>query len=252
MPVCGMVRRFELEGAKNFRDFGGYPTSNGSRVAWRRLFRSDLLSDLTDNDLVLVGNLGLRTVCDLRGEEERRKHPDKLPCNGNLRFLANGFLPHGGERMIEEINAGKLDSIAVSTRMREVYRDFPTVHLSEFRKLIEALLEPDAVPILIHCSQGKDRTGFAAAIILMALGVGREVILSDYLLSNQYRRELAYTLSPDTGSDILYILAGVQQSFLDAAFRTIEEVWGSDDAFLTEAMGLGRHERQYLLRLLTE
>ena len=252
MPVYGRIRRLALEGAKNFHDFGGYSTSDGHQIAWRRLFRSDLLADLTDDDLVLVESLGLRTIYDLRGEKERSSRPDRLPCKSGLRVLEQGFFPRAGEQMIQGINAGELDSCGVRSKMCELYRSFPTENLLEFRKLVEALLEPDALPILIHCAQGKDRTGFAAAVVLMALGVTREVILTDYMLSNRYCPDLSSMLSSNVDDNILAVLTEADPLFLDAAFRRIDEVWGSDEAFLAKAMGLRHEERRYLQRLLLE
>jgi protein-tyrosine phosphatase len=246
------ARRLQLEGAANFRDLGGYRAQDGRPVAWRRLFRSDSLADITESDLKRIAVLGLRTVCDLRHEDERRRSPDRLPPDPFLRVRAMGFFPRGAKEMLSGINSGQLDAQAIACSLRDHYRRFPLDNADEFRSVVASLLEPDALPAVIHCTSGKDRTGFAVAIILMVLGIPRKTIVADYLLSNLYQRDLSFMLVPSVGPEAVAALTQVDPTFLGAAFETIDKTWGSDDVFLAESLRLTAKERQRLQEILLE
>lgn len=242
-------RHLCLDGAANFRDLGGYRTADGRYVAWRRLFRSDALSELSQSDLDRVAGLGLRTVYDLRHEHERRRKPDRIPGGVVLRTSLCGLHPGS---LFEAINLGRIDARELKLRIVEVYKLFPTEHVGEFRRLFEMLLDQGTLPAVIHCTSGKDRTGFAVAVIFMALGIPRETIVLDYLLSNAYRRNLSFLLSPDVGADIVSVLSGVDPIYLQAAFQVIDDAWGSEEIFLEQAVGIGAEEQRYLRTVLLE
>jgi protein-tyrosine phosphatase len=247
--ASALSRYIHLDGAANFRDVGGYFTADGRRVAWGRLFRSDSLADLSDNDLKRIGTLRLRTVFDLRHENERQHKPDRLPTGPVLRFSAHGPQPEG---VFKDINSGRIGARELESRILDVYKLFATEYAEAFRAVIDAMLELDSFPAVIHCTSGKDRTGFAIAIILRALGVRRETITHDYMLSNNSRRNLSFLLAPDVDPEVVAVLTGVNANFLEAAFETVEETWGSEETFLAEALGIGKPERQHLCAMLLE
>ena len=118
------------------------------------------------------------------------------------------------------------------------------IHTPRFRALFAHLLE-DRAPLVIHCTAGKDRTGFACALILHTLGVSGDVIAEDYLLTNQY-----YRRDPNNGSelpeDVKNVLGTVRASFLDAAFEAIDTDYGDLETYLRDGLGLGRPERASL------
>jgi len=250
------TRHFALEGAANFRDIGGYGTADGRRVAWRRFFRSDSLAEITENDLESITKLGVRTVYDLRNKDERRKAPDRLPSGLALRVSGQNSLPekiaHLSERIRRNITVGGFTSHQAEVLIRDRYKLFPTEELGEYCRLVKVLLQQDVFPIVVHCASGKDRTGFAVALTLMALGVSRATILEDYLLSNHYRRSLASVLPPNVTPEIFAVLTGVHPSFMLAAFESIDIEWGSDAAFLAEGLGIGVAEMRHLREVLLE
>jgi len=251
-----LTRHIALEGAANFRDIGGYRTADGRQVAWRRFFRSDSLAEVTENDLKIIAKLGLRTVYDLRTEHERQRAPDRLPPGLALRVSGQAFFSEKvtklSERIRSNIIAGELKAQEAEFWLRDRYKLFATEELGEFRRLAQEFLRQDVFPMVVHCASGKDRTGFAVALTLIALGVPREVILEDYLLSNLYRRSLSSYLPANVSPKIVAVLTGVHQSFMLAALEAIDIAWGSDMAFLAEGLGIGVAERRHLRAVLLE
>src|SRR5262245_29375188 len=178
-------RRLPFEGAVNFRDLGGYGVGEGRQTRWRRVFRSDSLAELTDTDLERLEALALHSLIDFRLPHERRIHPNRLPVGHSLRPIEVGFWPDGVAELHRAFQAGAIDAAAMERATKRFYRNFPLDHSAEYRVLLEAMERAAGRPVLFHCVSGKDRTGFGAAVVLLALGAPRNVILEDYALSNQ-------------------------------------------------------------------
>ena len=181
-------RLLPLEGAQNFRDLGGYVTDDGRRVRWGMLYRSDDLADLTRDDLRYVSKLGINLVCDFRGAEERASEPSRLPEMNppdvaNLDIADDRFDPNAIETMIR---ARSVDGVDFGEMLVEGNRAFATRFSPQYASMFERIAVPENLPTLVHCSGGKDRTGFASAIVLRALGVPEETVFEDYLLTNVY------------------------------------------------------------------
>ena len=236
------ARHFNLAGASNFRDLGGYPARDGRIVRWRRIFRSNHLGHLTDDDIAVVRGLGVKSAFDFRGTEERAAAlcgmPDisvhSLPVEPTvvaaLRAIAAAGTP--------------LSTAHAADVMRDSYRSYVQQNTPRFRALFAHLLE-DRAPLVIHCTAGKDRTGFACALILHTLGVSDEVISEDYLLTNRfYRRDPAS--GTDLPDDVKQVLASVQSSFLGAAFEAIDADYGDLESYFREGLGLNAPERAEL------
>ena len=178
-------RQVPLEGAVNFRDLGGYRSSDGRRVRWGQVFRSDSLARLTERDRIRVEHLGLKLIIDFRTPNEVKKSPDRLPQSSTMRCL-NLPITHGEfdfVSAVERIKKGD-DSWLTEDFMLSGY-----IHnLDEFAhtwgEVIRRLIEPENRPLLFHCTGGKDRAGTCAALILLALGVPEETVIDDHQLSN--------------------------------------------------------------------
>jgi protein-tyrosine phosphatase len=188
-------RVIALEGAVNFRDLGGYATSDGRRTRWRVLFRADGLGELTEMDLQVVRGLGIRTVVDLRSGYEvemSRFNVEAHPVTfHHFPFLDQ--LPNPGEF---ERTPGML-----GTQYKEMLDDAGVQIIGA----LDALAAPGARPAVFHCTAGKDRTGLLAALVLSLLGVPEETVVADYALSGEAMARLRAKLIlkyPD-GKDVI-------------------------------------------------
>jgi protein-tyrosine phosphatase len=236
------ARHLNLSGASNFRDLGGYATRDGRTVRWRQIFRSNHLGHLTDDDAAVLRSLGVKSAFDFRGTGERAEAlcgmsditvhslPVEPTVVAALRAIAASGTPLSADHAVEV--------------MRDSYRSYVQQNTPRFRALFAHLLE-DRAPLVIHCTAGKDRTGFACALILHTLGVPDEVISEDYLLTNRF-----YRRDPNSGSDlpdhVTQVLGSVQPAFLGAAFEAIDADYGSLETYLRDGIGLGAAERTAL------
>ncbi|WKA25849.1 tyrosine-protein phosphatase [Bradyrhizobium roseum] len=235
-------RHLNLSGASNFRDLGGYPTADGRAVRWRQIFRSNHLGHLTEEDAAVLRQLGVRSAFDFRGTEERAAAVCGMPeitvhslpveptVVAALRAIVASGTPLSTDHAIEV--------------MRDSYSGYVQKNTPHFRTLFAHLLE-DRAPLVIHCTAGKDRTGFACALILHTLGVSRDTISEDYLLTNRfYRRDPNH--STDLPDEIREVLGSVREAFLAAAFEAIDADYGDLETYLRDGLGLGKAERAHL------
>jgi len=245
-------RRLPFEGAVNFRDLGGYDVGEGRQTRWRRLYRSDSLAELTDVDLERLAALELHSLIDFRLPHERHIHPNRLPAGSSLRAVEMGFWPDGVAELHRAFQAGELDAAGMERATMRFYRNFPLHHHAEYRALLESIEQARGRPLLFHCVSGKDRTGFGAAVVLMALGAARDVILDDYALSSRYRRNVRHLIPPGTPDTVVEAFTAANPMYLEAALDAILEHYGSVDAYLERGLGFDEARRADLRVLLTE
>jgi len=241
-------RVVQFERVPNTRDLGGLPAGDGFRVVRGRIYRSGSLHQMTDADRATLQRLGVETIVDLRSALERRHDPYSVP---GIRVIEAPLVEDWMvARLMERFATGALDAAEIDRWWLEDNATAPERHTESFRSLFEALLAtgPDAA-LLFHCRGGKDRTGVVGAVVLEVLGVPREEILADFMLSNrllrsaeraaeiaeELNRELGGALTPD---DVL-VFAGVRREWLEATFARIEERYGSASAYVADELGLG-------------
>src|ERR1700681_5057068 len=233
------ARHLNLAGASNFRDLGGYPARDGRTVRWRQIFRSNHLGHVTEADIEVLRSLRLKSAFDFRGTEER------VAAICGLAEVVVHSLPIE-PTVVAALRARLADGVPLSSAdaldvMQESYRNYVRYNTPSFRALFAHLLE-DRAPLVIHCTAGKDRTGFACALILHALGVSDELIAEDYLLTNRlYRRDPS--ASGDLPETVRQVLASVERSFLAAAFDAIGADYGDLECYFRDGLGLGARER---------
>jgi len=254
-------RRLPLEGSHNFRDLGGYATADGRRVRWGKLFRSDHLGGLTDTDVEYLKQLDLALVCDFRGEKERADNPDRLPSPGpkvaHLAIADDSFDP---DELQRRFLSGDFDGIDVDQLLVVGNQLFATTYSDRYHDLFERLLVAENQPTLVHCTAGKDRAGFASALILSALGVPEETIFDDYLRTNLYSGAhvdamlnlLRVVSLFRTHPDEVRPLLSARREYLQAAFDAIRQEHGSLDIYLEQALGVDPDERKQLQDRLLE
>jgi protein-tyrosine phosphatase len=245
-------RLIPLEQGSNFRDIGGYPAAGGRHVRWGRIYRSGATPLLTDADVRELQGLVTEMV-DLRSSEERSLAPTRLD---GVSYSAVGY---SWSHIMASSSPKTLPSAEA------IYRGFPTL-LAPQLKIIFAKLLAGQGPLVYNCSAGQDRTGFATAMILSALGAPREVIVQDYLLSTADRRP-QYEMpkldpAAQAGNPVGAFFAQVQQNpaaaaprplydaghraFLEASFDEIDARWGSVDNYLAKVVGVSPAEIERL------
>jgi protein-tyrosine phosphatase len=238
-------RSVPLSGASNFRDLGGYTGHAGQTVAWRKLFRSDHLGLLSSDDIAQINQLKVARVLDFRGATERTAQVCAIPSARVHSLAIEPTVVQAIQALLEE-GRGIQPEDAVHL-MQQTYRAFVHDNSPRFAELFAHLLEDDA-PLVFHCTAGKDRTGFAAALILRALGVSEAVVMQDYLLTNELFRppELVSSHAP---VEVRNVIARVQTGFLDAAFEAVNNSHGSVEQYLERAMRLDSKQQQRLRAL---
>ena len=238
-------RALPLQQGSNFRDLGGYPATGGKHVRWGRIYRSGATAMLTDADLMMIKALGLTDMIDLRSSEERVLAPTRIE---GVRYTAVGY------SMMSMMSPGDVQG---QDRMQAIYRRMPVLFAPQLKVVFEELLAGDGA-VAYNCSAGQDRTGFATAIVLSALGVPRDAILADYHLSTTYRRPEFEMPKLDAATQaanpVAAMFAGFQNDpayktprplvdaqqtgFIEFALAEVETRYGSVDAYLDRELGV--------------
>lgn len=243
-----------MQSIRNFRALGGQTTVDGRRVQRGLVFRSGHLADASDDDLDALVELGICTVFDFRN-------------SGDLAVEGPNRLPDG----VEQISLPMFDS-ANPSGMREDFSSFTAAQLEErfgngkafqwmkeasarsvgdpdrtaqFGQFVRGLLAPDAVPLLFNCSAGKDRTGWAASLLLLAVGVPRDQVVDHYLETNQH-------VNPGRYGDLMMPMVTVHEDYFAEQMGVLADTWGSFDQYWTDGLGLDGGHRQALRELLLD
>ena len=192
--------------------------------------------------------LGLRKVFDLRGVTEREAAPHAID---DVAIHSLPIEPTIVQKLTDLVAAGhRLTPADVSALMQDTYRGFVRGNTPRFAQLFAHLLE-SGDPVVFHCTAGKDRTGFAAALILRSLGVAHEDVMRDYLLTNERLRPVVAS-AHGLSAEALSVLWRVQPEFLLASFEAVEQDYGGLEAYLREGLGLREAERERLRELYLE
>jgi len=247
-----LPRFIPLENASNLRDLGGYPTANGRHTRYGLVFRAPALIALSPADEAAIAALGIKITCDLRGERESEANPVILP---GARVEKLPIEPSVGGGLRDILRTGEASGDITPRHMlallREAYEAYALSSHSRYRRIFALLGSDDTLPLLFHCSAGKDRTGFGAALLLSALGVDWDHVMQDYLATNTlWRREIASNF--EMQDDLLNTLLSAHAPLLEAAFAAIEREYGSLNAYLERAIGVDDRARRALVERFTE
>jgi protein-tyrosine phosphatase len=242
------ARALTLAGATNFRTLAGLPAAGGRRIRSHVLMRADRLTGLTTDDWRTLAGTGIATICDLRSEPERAEHPNRVPPQLALRELHCDIRndlradPALARLLIEDPTARGAERVMI-----EIYRRFPAYMGGTLATLVERLLAGGA-PLLVHCSAGKDRTGFVIAMLLHSLEVPDELIRQDYLASRAWPGAVSHRASLEArlGSIIppheltaaVDAVLDVRDVYLDAALDALHAEFGSVLRYLEKAAGV--------------
>ena len=261
-------RHISLEGQSNFRDIGGYKTTDGRTVKWGEVYRTGELPRLTDEDVAVLKKLDLQMVHNFLLEEEiAQRGQDRLPSSTQL--VKNPIKTSADDLVLAVLEARKTGDFSVvpPDLNKEVHRVLAREGREEYAAMIRALSDPENRPFAFHCSHGVHRTGTATAILLSALGVPWETVREDYLLSNTYRAEendkrieqltaeAAKNLGVpadevDTANMVaFYILQG---DYIDGTLEVILQEYGSMEGYLQKGLELSGQEIDILRQQLLE
>ncbi|EOM75412.1 protein-tyrosine-phosphatase [Rhodococcus rhodnii] len=236
----------------NFRDVGGHTVADGV-VRTGVLYRSVDLSRATVEDVHALEELGIATIFDLRTESERDAAPDRLPAHSRvvdldvLRDKKVRDVPAQMQRVLSDPSIARdtLGAGRAYAYFRESYRDFVVLPsaVESYRSFYGDLASGTA-PALVHCTTGKDRTGWAAAALLALLGVSRDEVYRDYLLTNELLLPAlgsVFERFTSSGGDpeLLRAVLGVRSEYLDAAFDAVTTRFGDVETYFAEGLGLG-------------
>jgi protein-tyrosine phosphatase len=239
-----------LQGGSNFRDLGGIRTADGRTVRRGTVFRSAHLGGLTDQDRQQLGTLDVRTIVDLRGVNEAAETPhliQGLAC----KVVGAHIEPQLGEKIRDAIADGTATPFLVMQFLTDHYRDYPRRCAPGFRTLFATLSDGQHRPLVFHCTAGKDRTGFASALLLTLLGVQWDAVMEDYLRTNELWTGHVGRY-PELDVDTRAAIIEARTPYLEAAFEVVRADFGSPEAFAEKALGLGERQRQQLRADLLE
>ena len=251
-------RDYLFAGERNTRDLGGIPTMDGRMTRYGRLLRGGALDKLTARDIkILQQAYGLQAVYDLRTGQERAERPDKVVPGA--RYEATPLFTEAAVGIMRETGAdpGKVigkakrgDIASVLPDMCKLYASMVTTPevLEQLRVVVMACvtMQPSEGAILYHCTAGKDRTGVVSAILLEMLGVPRSEVMRDYVLTNvvshhdanKYHFLVGVLLRDRESAAKLRHVFLAEEEYLNAAYRAIDETYGSMETFVREALGV--------------
>ena len=250
--TTNITRHIRFEGTPNFRDYGGYKTIDGRTIKWRQLFRSGQLSRLTKRDQDIFSRLDIRLVFDFRREDERKKEASLFPPSAIPETVLLPINPGNAISFVENIANGNMDSLKMADFMCEINKEFVFDQADKYRQMFASLLNHNKGGSLVHCAVGKDRTGFAVAMVLSALGVPRDTIFFDYMLTAQYLsvdREIAAASKKYqwTGKpEVMRAMLEVRSDYLQSAFDIIDKQFPTVEDYLQQVLEVGQAERDWL------
>lgn len=255
-------RSLGLPTSPNSRDIGGYETKDGHHVKWGTVFRSEEIIELTDPELLRLANFGIKIVCDFRGDAEVEKRgADQLPAGAEYVHLPvlddSNTLPTDIEDAIVNKDFEAQERLLGGGRATALFSDNAKYLIESkaarkaYSSLMDRLTDPEALPAFTHCTTGKDRTGWSTAIILTALGVPKDTVIEDYLLTNEYaaeknagRIESATPLMEHP--EYLVDLLEVRAEYLETSFDAVNEKYGSFANYLKKGLGVSKADLKKL------
>ncbi len=251
----GLIARVPgVESIRNFRSLGGQTSADGGRVRSDIVYRSAHLAEASDADLESLVELGIRTVFDFRNQgdiamEGSNRLPDgvvqiSLPMGGSVNpsGVREDFALLSAEELEERFGNGKAFQLMKEVSGGSVSNPERSAQFGEF---VRGLLAPEAVPVLFNCSAGKDRTGWAASLLLLAVGVPEQQVVDHYLETNQH-------VVPGRYGDFMMPIATVHEDYFAEQMKVLAETWGSFDQYWADGLGLDVGHRQALREMLLD
>ena len=250
-PFHNKQRLLPFKYINNFRDVGGYQTSQSQSIAWRKIYRSGQPGPLEEDDIQLFHSLGIRLILDLRSDDEESGSYKTYLTDISTQIINLPVIPGGTKSFMAVLRGSEADSDEIARFMCGLYSKMVLDYADIFRNMFRAILACESGPILIHCAAGKDRTGIAVALLMSALDVPVQTITDDYMLSKEYldNVQLLGRFSRQhglDGSERYMPLIQVRRDYLNTAFAVIKSECGGIDHYLEQRLGLGKEQRRLL------
>ena len=255
-------RKLIINDLDNFRDLGGLKTQDDRYVNWGRFYRSDALNVLLSSEFNYIDGLDIKRVFDLRSDFEIKSAQDNLPKNIAYEHFPifadndSGML----QGLQEKMSKGSLTKADAEQLLMDTYKSFANEDAIKFNKLLHEIFIEYDYPSVFHCTAGKDRTGFTAAMILSILNVDRKTILEEYEMTNFYTQSKIEDLMKNVsklgyGDKIepaaIEAIMSVNKKYLEASFKIIDSKYGGIDAFIKNQLGFSDEERSELIQKYT-
>jgi protein-tyrosine phosphatase len=254
-----------INGFINFRDLGGYKTQDGKIIKYNKIYRSGNLAKLSLKNYDYLKKIGIKAICDLRTAQEQKIAPTKLPKNSSIRIIhipvkTLYYYKFNHIQKAFALFIGKMKKVDIIETFRLMYQDFAVGCKSELLTIFNLLLFPENTPIIIHCTAGKDRTGFVCALLLHALGISQQDVYLDYQKSDIYLQEFKEkTLKRSrffrlfgVSEDKVSLFYETKREYLDTAYNILVQLYESVDKYIEKEIGVTPyHLKKLRQRFLT-
>jgi len=251
--VITAERNIPMENLFNLRDLGGYYTANGQQTKWGKLYRSSSLARATIQDAKVLSNLGIRTIIDFRTDKERYDAPSKYlaPQTFNFPLRGNPYNVYFDRILSKEMKSGdvKVYSQVMFAFLLENNSDY-------FIKMFDILLDKNNYPVLVHCAVGKDRSAVAIALILAALDIDLDQIISDYMLTNEQIDFNSLVpkdnifLQDQEIQETFTALLRAHKGSITYSFDKLQKEYGSLDNYFNTELKLSAKKREKLKEIM--
>ena len=233
-----MLRNIMFEGATNFRDIGGYETSDGYNIKKGLVYRSDHLSNLTSGDLKIIKDLNIKTICDFRSDLELIENPSLFDELSLPKLLHIPIKTLGTQDLKELSSRDDITSQELANALEGHYVLYVNQHKEKYSTFLKNIAFEE-IPIVFHCFAGKDRTGFAALLLLGLMGVKKETIIEDYLLTNKYYKgPTSGSNWSDVISEKIKPLFEARAEYINAAFNEIQSRYKDIEEFVVKELNI--------------
>ena len=251
--------QFKIKKVTNFRTIGNIKNIDGRILKDGKFYRSAHLHQLKNKSIEEFQKLGIKEIIDLRNSKETSQKPDVIPQNIDYKNYS-AFEDEGDQldQAKKLVLKGKVNGSDADKRMLDFYKNYVTENPEIIQKIIHEILDSES-PVLYHCTAGKDRTGIITALILTILKFDRATIENDYLLSNNYRKQLVqkrlhlahnlYFIYPKMDLNVIEKLSWVEKDYLHASFSEIDNKYGSIDVYIHQVLGITENKRnEYIIK----
>lgn len=244
-------RFFELDSIQNFRDLGGYMSSNKHRIRWGKIFRSGSFTRMTNHDRAELEKLGLKTMIDLRSKDAKTKEPRE---DINAKHIRIPISTNGYSSMAQKVLDGQFLRGDAIVHTQDSYRDMVTNFTKEYAEFFDYLCDDNNYPLVYYCFLGKDQSGLATFFLLKALDIPTDVIEEDYMASHIGIDRIKSVKNADTLSEsrqeAFTMLTKTDLAFLKYGISCIKDTYGNVDEYMLKELKITPDKKEKLKRIL--